>query len=118
MKNNTDIQLSQEWAKNGGIVSYAWYWYTPIGKTTFYRDESTFDIGAAVSDYEDLAVMNEESLAQLLEDETISEECYAVLSDMDAIAKQLSVLKDSGAFPTAACEQCGAVLVGKEQQDL
>ena len=96
MKNNTDIQLSQEWAKNGGIVSYAWYWYTPIGKTTFYRDESTFDIGAAVSDYEDLAVMNEESLAQLLEDETISEECYAVLSDMDAIAKQLSVLKDSG----------------------
>ena len=63
VKNNTDIQLSQEWAKNGGIVSYAWYWYTPIGKTTFYRDESTFDIGAAVSDYEDLAVMNEESLA-------------------------------------------------------
>ena len=96
VKNNTDIQLSQEWAKNGGIVSYAWYWYTPIGKTTFYREESTFDIGAAVSDYEDLAVMNEESLAQLLEDETISEECYAVLSDMDAIAKQLSVLKDSG----------------------
>ena len=96
VKNNTDIQLSQEWAKNGGIVSYVWYWYTPIGKTTFYREESTFDIGAAVSDYEDLAVMNEESLAQLLEDETISEECYAVLSDMDAIAKQLSVLKDSG----------------------
>ena len=96
VKNNTDIQLSQEWAKNGGIVSYAWYWYTPIGKTTFYREENTFDIGAAVSDYEDLAVMNEESLAQLLEDETISEECYAVLSDMDAIAKQLSVLKDSG----------------------
>ena len=96
VKNNTDIQLSQEWAKNGGIVSYTWYRYTPIGKTTFYREESTFDIGAAVSDYEDLAVMNEESLAQLLEDETISEECYAVLSDMDAIAKQLSVLKDSG----------------------
>lgn len=55
VKNNTDIQLSQEWAKNGGIVSYTWYWYTPIGKTTFYREESTFDIGAAVSDYEDLA---------------------------------------------------------------
>lgn len=96
VKNNTDIQLSQEWAKNGGIVSYTWYWYTPIGKTTFYRNESSFDVGAAISDYEDLAVMNEESLAILLEDETISEECYAVLSDMDAIAKQLSVLKDSG----------------------
>lgn len=49
-----------------------------------------------ISDYEDLAVMNEESLALLLKDETISEECYAVLSDMDAVAKQLSVLKDSG----------------------
>lgn len=96
VKSNTDIQLSQEWAKNGGIVSYTWYWYTPIGKTTFYRSESSFDVGAAISDYEDLAVMNEESLAILLEDETISEECYAVLSDMDAVAKQLSVLKDSG----------------------
>lgn len=104
VKNNTDIQLSQEWAKNGGIVSYTWYWYTPIGKTTLYRDESTFDIGAAVSGYEDLAVMNEESLAQLLEDETISEECYAVLSDMDAIAKQLSVLKDSGV--TVLSDRC------------
>lgn len=96
VKNNTDIQLAQTWAKNGGIVSYTWYWYAPIGKTTFYRSESSFDVSAAISDYEDLAVMNEESLSLLLEDETISEECYAILSDMDAIAKQLAVLKDSG----------------------
>lgn len=96
VKSNIDIQLAQEWAKNGGIVSYTWYWYTPIGKTTFYLDESSFDVDSVMSDYEDLAVMNEESLALLLKDETISEECYAVLSDMDAVAKQLSVLKDSG----------------------
>lgn len=96
VKSNIDIQLAQEWARNGGIVSYTWYWYAPIGKTTFYLGESGFDVNSVMSDYEDIAVMNEESLALLLKDETISEECYAVLSDMDAVAKQLTVLKDSG----------------------
>ena len=93
---NTDISLAKKWAENGGIVSYTWYWYAPIGKASFYLDECTFDIGSALSDKEDLAIMNSESLTIMLEAETISEECYALLSDMDSIARQLTALKESG----------------------
>ena len=93
---NTDISLAKKWAESGGIVSYTWYWYAPVGKATFYIDECDFDIDSAISDKEDLAVLNSESLSIMLSEEKISEECYALLSDMDAVARQLAVLKDSG----------------------
>ena len=93
---NTDISLAKKWAESGGIVSYTWYWYAPVGKATFYLDECDFDIDSAISDKEDIAILNSESLSIMLSEEKISEECYALLSDMDSVARQLALLKDSG----------------------
>ena len=93
---NNDIQLSAEWAKQGGIVSYSWYWYSPIGKTTFYAEECELDTEEIKSDVRDLAVLTDEELLLLLENESITEECYAILHDMDSIASQLLQLKDEG----------------------
>lgn len=91
---SNDIQLALQWAEDGGLVSYSWYWYSPIGKTTFFSDECEMKVSDAVSNKKDIAVLTNEELSLLLENESISEECYALLSDMDGIAKQLTALKN------------------------
>ena len=93
---NRDIQLALSWANNGGLVCYSWYWYTPMGNTTFYLDEADFDMDMIISDNDDIVTLNTEELGLMLESGSITEECYKVLCDMDAVAAQLSTLAENG----------------------
>ncbi len=101
-----DISLAVNWGEKGGIVSYSWYWYAPSGKATFYKSESDFDISQIITDAKSVAVLNNEELQLLLQDEGISDECYKVLCDMDSIAEQLKILKEKNIavlFKPLAC---------------
>ena len=94
---NIDIELSRQWAKQGGMVMYSWYWYSPIGKTSFYAADCEFDVTKAVTDNEKYYTLSDEELELLLESGSISEECYTLLCDMDSVASQLKLLKNDGA---------------------
>ncbi len=89
---NTDTELAKEWARQGGMVMYSWYWYSPIGRTTLYARDCEFDVTKAVTDNEKYYTLSQEELKMLLDDGSISEECYTVLCDMDSIAAQLKTL--------------------------
>lgn len=88
---NTDIELAKEWAKQGGMVMYSWYWYSPIGKTSLYAKDIEFDVTKAVTDNEKYYTLSEEELKMLRNDGSITEECYTILCDMDSIASQLKL---------------------------
>ncbi len=91
---NTDIELAKEWARQGGMVMYSWYWYSPIGRTTLYAKDCEFDVTKAITDNEKYYTLSEEELKMLLDDGSISEECYTALCDMDSIASRLKLLYD------------------------
>lgn len=89
---NTDIELAKEWAKQGGMVMYSWYWYSPIGKTSLYAKDCEFDVTKAVTDNEKYYTLTEEELKLLLDDGGINEECFKIFCDMDSVASQLKIL--------------------------
>ncbi len=94
-KPTDDISLAADWGKHGGIVGYSWYWYSPIGKATLYSKDVDFGIQQIYSDVNSVATLTEEELKILLDEESITEECYEILTDMDAIAKQLKILNEN-----------------------
>ncbi|MBE6880054.1 MAG: beta-mannanase [Ruminococcaceae bacterium] len=89
---NIDTELAIEWAKQGGMVMYSWYWYTPIGKTSLYAVDCEFDVTKTITDNEKYYTLSQEELKMLLDDGSITEECYTILCDMDSIAGQLKLL--------------------------
>lgn len=89
---NTDIELARQWARQGGMVMYSWYWYTPIGKTSLYAVDCEFDVTRTVTDNKKYYTLSQEELKILLEDGSITKECYKVICDMDSIAGQLKIL--------------------------
>lgn len=92
---NCEVQLAADWAKNGGLVSFSWYWFAPLGNGEIYSDKTNFKLENAVTDV-DVATLTTEELDILTENDRISSECYALLADIDAIGAQLSLLQEKG----------------------
>lgn len=92
-KNNEDeINTAVEWWKNGGLVSYSWYWYAPTEDDPhIFTDITEFDLSDAVTD-SDIALLDAESLAAYEQTGKINPECYDIVRDIDTVASKLKLL--------------------------
>ncbi|MDT0264728.1 glycosyl hydrolase [Streptomyces sp. DSM 44915] len=81
-----DVDHALEWDERGGITTFVWHWNAPSGLIDepgrewwrgFYTDATTFDVAAALADPE-------------------STEYGLLLRDIDAIAVELTRLRDAG----------------------
>ncbi|MBQ8170551.1 MAG: hypothetical protein IJZ95_01040 [Oscillospiraceae bacterium] len=89
-----EIELALEWGRNNGIVSFGWHWYSPHKYGSHYYTELTlFELSDAVTEL-DLTEATPEELQSLYENESITEDCYLLIQDIDNIAKQLLRFKD------------------------
>ena len=90
--NENEINTAAEWWKNGGLVSYSWYWYAPTEDDPHIFTEITeFDLSDAVTD-SDIALLDAESLAAYEQTGKISPECYDIVRDIDTVASKLKLL--------------------------
>lgn len=90
--NENELNTAAEWWKNGGLVSYSWYWYAPTESDPHIFTEITeFDITDAVTD-SDIANSDAETLAMYEQTGKISSDCYDIIRDMDAVASKLKLL--------------------------
>lgn len=90
-----EIERAIEWSKRGGLISYVWHWEAPLGEPSYYADETDFDISKAVTDI-DISQMSIEEITELEQEGKISNECLAVVKDIDTISAQLLRLQDNG----------------------
>lgn len=96
MIGENEISYAIEWAEDGGLVSYMWHWTDPLGNSTScYADEVDFDLTAAVTK-EDIALLAPEEIEKLHADGKISDECSALIQDIDKISQKLAELRDAG----------------------
>ncbi|WP_124100235.1 glycosyl hydrolase [Ruminococcus sp. Marseille-P6503] len=90
-----EIELAESWAESGGIVSYMWHWTDPMGSGEYYSDKTDFDVDKAVTK-EDIALKSLDELTELHDDGKISDECLAIIEDIDRISEKLGELQDAG----------------------
>lgn len=95
-----DTELAIEWDKMGGICTFSWHWYAPSktperNNEQFRTENSSFDLSKAVTSA-DIALKTPEELAEMSRNGEISEECFMLISDIDAISEQLKILRDNG----------------------
>lgn len=76
MENCSTIDTAIEWAKKGGIVTYTYHWFSPLGgrNKSFYTDYTDFDLEKAMAGN--------------------CPEYTAILRDLDLLADNLKRLRD------------------------
>ncbi len=90
----TAVADSLKWAEEGGTVGLSWLWNAPTGTGTFYEKDASFDLKTAVTDA-DIAKKSDAELKKMVSDGTISQNCYALVSDIDGISEALKPLADA-----------------------
>lgn len=90
-----EIEYAVEWSKSGGIVGYMWHWTDPSGSGEYYADKTDFDLSKAVTK-EDIATLSDKQIDKLHKEKKISDECAAIIKDIDRISEQLKILQDNG----------------------
>lgn len=91
----TEIEVASNWAKKGGLVGYMWHWTDPIEKREYYSEKTEFDLSEAVTK-EKIATKSLKEIKQLNEDGKISDECVAIIEDIDKVSKSLKELQNDG----------------------
>lgn len=91
----TEINTAIDWASKDGIVGYMWHWAAPDDKREYYAEQTDFDIKKAVTK-EDIAELSLDDIKKLQKDGKVSEECVALVQDIDTISQQLATLRDEG----------------------
>lgn len=87
------IAASQAWWERGGIVGLIWHWDAPMGVSSVYAEETEFSLMDALTDKE-LALLTQEEIDELYDNGEITEECYTILRDIDAVSEELKVLAE------------------------
>lgn len=87
-----DVNSALAWAENGGIVGFSWHWYAPMGEKSFYTKDTDFKLSNAVTKLS-LENLDQKHIDELYQKGFISEECVALLRDMDKVAQMLKSLK-------------------------
>lgn len=91
---DNEIPSALSWAKDGGIVAYMWHWTAP-GEDSCYAEETKFDLSKAVTK-KDISQLTIEEIELLQKSGKISKECLELVKDIDAVSKQLALLRDEG----------------------
>lgn len=92
---DTEMNIAMDWASKDGIVGYMWHWAAPDDKREYYADQTEFDIKKAVTK-ENIAELSLEDIKKLQKAGKVSEECVAVVQDIDTVSERLSTLRDEG----------------------
>lgn len=92
---DTEMNIAMDWASKDGIVGYMWHWAAPDDKREYYADQTDFDIKKAVTK-ENIAELSLKDIKKLQKDGKVSEECVAVVQDIDTVSEKLSTLRDEG----------------------
>ncbi|MCQ2592271.1 MAG: glycoside hydrolase family 26 protein [Treponema sp.] len=52
LENRDTLKLAMDWAKKGGILSFTWHWFSPIGGNdkSFYTEHTDFDASLALKE--------------------------------------------------------------------
>lgn len=93
-RNNEDeIETAINWWKNGGLVSYSWYWYAPQAGESHYSSAITdFNLSEAVCD-SSFAVLSPTSLEAYEQTGRVSAQALKLIADMDEVASKLKLLE-------------------------
>lgn len=89
-----EIDYAVRWSKSGGIVGYMWHWQDPLGSGEYYADKTDFDLSKAVTK-ENIATLSDKQIEKLHKEKKISDECAAIIKDIDKVSQQLKILQDN-----------------------
>ncbi|MBE6825681.1 MAG: hypothetical protein E7511_02200 [Ruminococcus sp.] len=87
------IDACIDWAHHGGIVGLMWYWDAPTGVSSVYAKETDFSLKTAMTK-EDIALLSQEEIDKMYEAGGMTDACYAVLRDIDAVSETLRPLAE------------------------
>ncbi len=90
----TAVDDSLRWAEKGGVVGLSWMWNAPTGTASVYADKTEFSLSSAMTSA-DVATATEAELLQMKNNGTISESCYALIQDIDAVAEAMQPLAEA-----------------------
>ena len=93
--NEKELQACADWYNNGGLVGLMWYWESPDSKKSVYSKDTDFSLFNAMTS-EDISLYSIEYIEQMNIDGIISDECLAIVKDIDAMSAQLLKLKEQG----------------------
>ncbi len=91
---NTDTIIScAEWAEIGGITGLMQHWYAPLGASECLTQDGGFSLEKAVTDTEIWNTSSDE-IDKMVKAGAISQECAAIIHDIDNTATQLKLLRN------------------------
>jgi len=90
------VEAATDWYRKGGIVGFSWNWKSPGKAQTLLAEKTDFSLWDAVCYDYDLAALSQEEIRGLFGEGLITAECYGIILDIDAMAGQLTVLKNRG----------------------
>lgn len=93
--NNSELEAAKKWYKDGGIVGYMWHWSAPGEENSYYSQDTDFNIMNAKT-AEKTAEKSIEELEKMRDEGKISDECIALIKDIDTVSESLKVLRDEG----------------------
>lgn len=80
-----------EWYRNGGIPFITWYWNSPSDESSVLSEKTDFSLSDAVCE-KDIAKLSLKDIEKLCSDGEISEQCLALVRDIDSTAEILGRL--------------------------
>ena len=90
-----ELKCAEKYAENGGLVGYMWHWTAPMDTRSYYASETKFDLSKAVTE-EKIATLPIEEIRKLEQDKKISQECLAIINDIDTVSQRLAELGKKG----------------------
>ena len=91
----TELELAKKWDADGGIVSYAWHWYSPndLRGTTM----NDYDLHAALDgvDPSELAVLDKDGMQMQLDNALLPQGAADLVADIDKLAETLKEFADA-----------------------
>lgn len=90
-----ETELALEWGRNGGIVSFGWHWYSPVGKPAYYADSADIQLSDILPD-RDICMADDEELGALLDSGIITADAISLIHDIDAVAEVLMQFRAEG----------------------
>lgn len=91
----SELNAAREWDEKGGIVGFMWLWKSPSEDSSIYAKDTKFSLEDAVTS-EDIATLGISEIQELCRQGVISEECLALVEDIDDVSEGLSELAEEG----------------------
>lgn len=88
-----EIEAAENWAENNGVVGFIWHWKAPLYEAEVYAEKTRFDLSKAYTTKK-IALLPIEDIEKLYSEKKISQECLAIIKDIDNISNELKKLQE------------------------